>query len=176
MQNQLSQKEKMFLQDLKSEEELCVTKYKEYAQQAQDSQLSQLFNKLASEEQKHYDSINQMLQGNMSGQSQGQQKQSSSQAGQSGQSAGGSMNVPKVLSAELNGQGSQNASGSNSDKTLLHEMLSLEKYVSGAYDTSIFESAQPAVRQTLQGIQKDEQSHGEQIFQYMSSHGMYQVQ
>jgi len=71
---------------------------------------------------------------------------------------------------------SQVSSGNSSDKTLLHDMLSTEKYVSSSYDKSIFESAQPTVRQALQQIQKDEQGHGEQLFQYMNSHGMYQVQ
>ncbi|MEL7656935.1 MAG: spore coat protein, partial [Bacillota bacterium] len=36
MQGQLSQKERMLLEDLKKEEDLCVMKYKNYAQQAQD--------------------------------------------------------------------------------------------------------------------------------------------
>jgi len=156
MQNQLSQKEKLFLQDLKSEEELCVLKYKNYAEQAQDQQLSQLFNKLSSEEQKHYDTINQLLQGNMS-------------TIQAGQSTG--LNNMAQSNSSM-----QSSGGNKSDKHLLHDMLSTEKYVSSSYDKSVFESAQPAIRQALQHIQKDEQSHGEQLFQYMESHGMYQVQ
>jgi spore coat protein CotF len=55
-------------------------------------------------------------------------------------------------------------------------MLSTEKYVSSAYDTSVFESANSNVRQALQQIQQEEQNHGEQLYQYMSSHGMYQTQ
>lgn len=192
MQGQLSQKERMFLEDLKTEEDLCVTKYSSYAQQAQDPQLSQLFNQLASAEQQHYDTINQLLQSN--GQSGGQQNQSG-QGGQSGQqggqtwkpSAGGKqLNQSAAQAAKqqmqsgsanikLNGNGAGGASN-NTDKVLLQDMLSTEKYVSSAYDTSIFESAQPNVRQALQHIQKEEQQHGEQLFQYMSSHGMYQVQ
>ncbi|MDF2656696.1 MAG: hypothetical protein K0R19_3170 [Bacillota bacterium] len=182
----------MFLEDLKTEEDLCVTKYSSYAQQAQDPQLSQLFNQLASAEQQHYDTINQLLQSN--GQSGGQQNQSG-QGGQSGQqggqtwkpSAGGKqLNQSAAQAAKqqmqsgsanikLNGNGAGGASN-NTDKVLLQDMLSTEKYVSSAYDTSIFESAQPNVRQALQHIQKEEQQHGEQLFQYMSSHGMYQVQ
>jgi spore coat protein CotF len=195
LQGQLSQKERMFLEDLKTEEDLCVTKYSSYAQQAQDPQLSQLFNQLANAEQQHYDTINQLLQSN--GQSGGQQNQSgqSGQGGQSGQqggqtwkpSAGGKqLNQSAAQAAKqqmqsssanikLNGNGAGGASN-NTDKVLLQDMLSTEKYVSSAYDTSIFESAQPNVRQALQHIQKEEQQHGEQLFQYMSSHGMYQVQ
>ena len=32
------------------------------------------------------------------------------------------------------------------------------------------------VRQVLNHIQKEEQEHGEKIYNYMASHGMYQVQ
>ena len=206
MQGQLSQKERMFLEDLKTEEDLCVTKYSSYAKQAQDPQLSQLFNQLASAEQQHYDTINQLLQSN--GQSSGQQKQGQGgQAGQGGQSgqnnqqwqpspqnsqgqklaAGGKqLNQSAAQAVQqqmqsnsanimLNGNGASGAANNN-DKILLQDMLSTEKFVSSAYDTSIFESAQPTVRQALQHIQKEEQQHGEQLFQYMSSHGMYQVQ
>lgn len=175
LQGQLSQKERMLLEDLKKEEELCVIKYQNYAQQAQDSQLNQLFNKLAGEEQKHYNTVNQLLQSG--GQSQpGQQGKSGSQdwqkQGQSGQQPSGK---PGQTTAQINL--SQVGSGSNgSDKYLLQDMLSTEKYVSSAYDTSVFESAQPNVRQALQHIQQDEQSHGEQLYQYMNSHGMYQPQ
>jgi len=168
LQGQLSQKESMLLEDLKKEEELCVIKYQSYAQQAKDSQLSALFNKLAGEEQKHYDTVNQLLQ------SGGQAKsgQSGGQAGQSGQqNSGGQMVQP---GAQINL--SQGAGSSNSDKYLLQDMLSTEKHVASAYNTSVFESDKSNVRQALQHIQQDEQNHGEQIFQYMSSHGMYQPQ
>ena len=55
------------------------------------------------------------------------------------------------------------------------DMLSTEKFVSGAYDTAIFECKDIAVRQVLNHIQKEEQEHGESIFKYMQSRGMYTV-
>jgi spore coat protein CotF len=48
-----------------------------------------------------------------------------------------------------------------------------EKYVSGTYDTAIFEFTDSNIRQILNHIQKEEQQHGEGIFQYMQSHGLY---
>jgi spore coat protein CotF len=63
MQIELSQKERMLLEDDKNQEEICVTKYKSYAQQAKDPELKQLFNTLSSEEQHHYDMVDQMLKG-----------------------------------------------------------------------------------------------------------------
>ena len=59
------------------------------------------------------------------------------------------------------------------EASMLNDMLMTEKYVSGTYDTAIFESASPQIRQALQHIQKDEQKHGEGIFRYMQQHGMY---
>lgn len=185
MQIQLSQKEKMALQDQKSQEELCVTKYKNYSQQAQDPELKQLFNTLSSEEQKHYDTVNQLLQGiqpslgqGQSGQGGGQSSQMGSQGMQSAMMGGQSSSSQMASqSNQSSGQmGSQSMqSGQLSDKLLCSDMLSTEKYVSSTYDSGIFEAANPAVRQALQHIQKDEQKHGEQIFQYMHSHGMYPV-
>jgi spore coat protein CotF len=52
-------------------------------------------------------------------------------------------------------------------------MLTTEKYVSGTYDTTIFEFTNSQARQVLNHIQKEEQQHGEGIFNYMQSHGMY---
>ncbi|MEZ4357498.1 MAG: spore coat protein [Eubacteriales bacterium] len=149
---QLSQKEKMLLQDQKSQEEICVIKYQKYSQQAQDSQLKQLFNTLSTEEQQHLNTVNQMLQGQEPNMGQTQQQE----------------NVPQV-----NAQG---LAGNADDKMLCSDLLSTEKYVSGTYDVAIFEAVNPSVRQALQHIQQDEQRHGEMIFNYMHTHGMYNVQ
>ncbi|ARE89310.1 Coat F domain protein [Clostridium formicaceticum] len=51
-----------------------------------------------------------------------------------------------------------------------------EKYVSATYNTAIFEFTNTNVRQILDHIQKEKQQHGEDIFNYMQSHGMYQPQ
>lgn len=66
------------------------------------------------------------------------------------------------------------ASGcADNDKFLCQDALSMEKHVSSVYDVCIFEFADSTVRQKLNQIQSDEQKHGEQIYQYMSKHGMY---
>ena len=49
-----------------------------------------------------------------------------------------------------------------------------EKYVSGTYDTAIFEFVDTRVRDLLNHIQKEEQQHGEAVFLYMQSKGLYQ--
>lgn len=156
MQIKLSQKEQMFLEDGKLQEEVCVEKYKSYSQQAQDPQLKQLFNKLSGEEQHHYDIINQMLQGQQPNLSHNQQTQQPLQQ----------------ATTQGNNQGTMN---NQHDKILCTDLLSTEKYVSGTYDVDIFESASPVVRQAMQHIQQEEQRHGQELFNYMNNHGMYNV-
>lgn len=155
----LSQKERMLLEDQKSHEKMCVEKYTNYANQAQDSVLKQLFMTHAQEEQQHYDTINQILSGtipnmNQQGQQQSNQRQQS--------------NLPNM--------GNTGAGISNSnDASMCKDLLMTEKYISGAYDTTIFECVDTSLRDTINHIQKEEQKHGEAIFNYMQSKGMYEV-
>jgi spore coat protein CotF len=168
---QLSQKEKMFLQDLQHHEQLCVEKYTKYSNEAQDPQLKQLFQTLASHEQQHYNTVNQILNGQVPSmnQAQGQQQQGQQQAGQGGMQA--------QAQQGMSGMQPQAGRGYNqNDAHLANDMLQTEKYISGTYDTSIFEFQDKNVRQTLNHIQKEEQEHGENLFNYMKSHGMYNVQ
>ena len=66
-------------------------------------------------------------------------------------------------------------SGTLSDKDICTDLLNTEKYVSSTYDTAIFEFQNTNVRDVLNHIQKEEQKHGEAIFQYMQSKGLYNV-
>jgi spore coat protein CotF len=155
----LTQKERMLLEDQKSHEQVCIKKYNNYANQAQAPQLKQLFNTYASNEQQHLNTINQILSGQVPtnmGQQQGQQNQQAGAQGAQQSSASGMNN--------------------KNDADLCTDMLMTEKYVSGAYDTAIFEFSDANIRQALNHIQKEEQQHGEGIFNYMQSNGMYNVQ
>lgn len=166
-QKPLTQKERMLLQDQAKHEEICIQKYQNYAQQVQDPQLKQMLNTFAQQEQQHLNSINQMLAGQMpstgQGQQQGQQAQNQQQSNQ------------QMQSTQSQSGGTFNPAGQH-DAALLTDLLMTEKYVSGAYDTAIFEFTCPQKRQILNHIQKEEQQHGEGIFNYMQSHGMYQPQ
>ena len=159
MELTLSQKERMLLEDQKKHEQLCIEKYNNYANQAKDPQLKQIFNANAQSEKTHLDSINQMLNGTIP---QMNQPQNQNQ-GKNTNTAGNLNNIQ--------------AGGANiSDADLCTDMLMTEKYVSGAYNTSIFEFRDTGARDVLNHIQKEEQKHGEAIFQYMESKGMYNVQ
>jgi len=177
---QLTTKERMLMQDQKSQEELCVQKYQSYSGLAQDPQLKQLFSSLAQKEREHLNSINQILSGQIpatGAQSGGQSQQQAMQSGMSQTQPG---MQPQGQSGMTRGQSAQGTSGTQSgmfnDKNLCSDMLATEKFVSSAYDTAIFECTNASIRQVLNHIQKEEQQHGEQIFNYMQSHGMYSPQ
>lgn len=148
---QLTQKERTMLEDQKVHEEICIKKYTNYAQQASDPQLIKLFIQYASQEQQHYNTINQLLQGQLPNTGAGQGFQQQAQQLHS-----------QIPSGMIN----------QSDAALCTDMLMTEKFVSGSYDTGIFEAANPQVRQALQHIQRDEQHHGEGIMNYMQQNGM----
>lgn len=163
----LNTKERMLLQDEKGHEELCVQKYQDYSNKACDPELKNLFSQLAQKEQEHLNSINQMLSGTVPNvnASQGGQQQQQQQGMQSQQQ----QNMQQ--SNNINAQGIQN--NMNHDKMLCQDSLSTEKYVSSTYNTAIFEFRDANARQVLNHIQKEEQEHGEKIYNYMSQHGMY---
>jgi spore coat protein CotF len=184
----LTQKERSLLNDQKTHEQVCIAKYQDYANRSQDAQLKQLFTSLAQSEQEHLNSVNQMLSGQIPNVSQGQGQ---NQQPQQGQAQGGSQNTAQGTSGAATGgaTGSTAAGGSQSntaaggsaspaapgkhDASLCNDMLMTEKYVSGAYDTAIFEFTDSNARQVLNHIQKEEQQHGEQIFNYMQQNGLY---
>ena len=181
-----NQKETSLLKDLKSHEELCIKKYTSYANIASDPELKSLFQSHASNESSHLNSINQLLSGqlpNMNSQSGGGQSQASQ-----GSSMGSTQGQAKQSSSMGSTQG-QTEQGSSmgwsqgqdnqpqfSDKDLCTDILSTEKYISSTYNTAIFEFTDPQVRDVLNHIQKEEQQHGESVFKYMESKGLYQPQ
>lgn len=160
MTTNLTQKEQMLLQDQKSHEEICIQKYQNYAGLAKDPQLKKMFNAFAQQEQQHWNTINQILTG---------QATAMPQTGQNPQL------TPPTISSGVSQQMS-GAMGDQGDAALCNDMLMTEKYVSGTYDTAIFECTDPNIRQTLNHIQKEEQQHGEGIFNHMQNAGMYNPQ
>ncbi|HZK34051.1 MAG TPA: ferritin-like domain-containing protein, partial [Bacillota bacterium] len=107
----LSQKERLLLEDQMSHEEICIQKYNNYAAQAQDPELKQMFQAYAQQEQEHYDTLNQMLSGQVPNmQQQAQQEQQQAQGQQKQQQAQGQQ-------AQQGQQGMQ-AMQDQSDETL----------------------------------------------------------
>ena len=149
----LTQKETSLLTDLKSQEQLCIEKYTKYSEMAHDPALKNLFTTLTTNEQKHLDTINQILSGS--------EVQMPAAA-------------PSATEAKLSCTPSQvTESEKQQDAYLCRDALSMEKHVSSVYNTGIFEFSSPTLRDTLAHIQKEEQNHGEQLYNYLSCNNMY---
>lgn len=165
---QLTTKERYLLEDAKSHEEECIIKYSNYANIAVDAQLKAVFKANGQKEEEHLQTINQLLAGKVPDVNSG-----------GGQAASGAPTQESKFQNIQSQQASieQQSNGTTafkaSDKDLCTDMLMTEKYVSGAYNTSIFEFKDPKVRDVLNHIQTEEQKHGEAIFAYMQSKGMY---
>ncbi|MHC1684779.1 MAG: spore coat protein [Clostridiaceae bacterium] len=149
----LTEKEKMLIEDEKSHEELCIKKYSKYINEAEDPALKQLFASINEHEKQHLNTLNTILSGqipNMNN-SQGQQNNQNSQN-----------NAPKP-SDKFN----------QNDSDICNDALTTEKFVSSTYNTTIFEVKDHNIRSALNHIQKEEQEHGEQLYNYMASKGYY---
>ena len=155
-----TQKETGLLQDLKKYEQTCIEKYNKYASQACAEPLKTMFQQIGSHEQQHYQTLDQMITSGSAPATGGSQGGGQQQQGQQGQSA-------KQSNYSNDQQGYQN------DSYLCTDALATEKHVSSVYDTCIFEFKEMAARNALNHIQKEEQQHGQQIYDYMSTNGMY---
>jgi len=150
----LTEKEKLLLKDLKTAEQICIEKYNEYAKKATDKKLQNLFNSIKQKEEEHLKTVQKIMDG----------KTPTVNSGAKGKSTIG----PSSLKTA--------ATLSEKDKKynayLCQDALSTEKYVSSTYNTSVFEFAQPKLRNMLNHIQKEEQEHGLKIYQYLSANNM----
>lgn len=175
----LTTKERYLLEDQRTHEEQCILKYDNYANLASDNQLKAVFRANGQKEREHLQTINELLNGTvpaMGGQSQSGGQNSGQSSSQSPMQSNSQSSMPGGITSQqesIERQSSGSTSFKASDKDLCTDMLSTEKYVSGTYDTTIFEFQDAQVRDVLNHIQKEEQKHGEAIFAYMVSKGMY---
>ena len=148
----LTQKEISLLNDLKSGEQLCIEKYNKGMQEACDSALRDLFSAISSAEQSHLATINRILGGEEVE----------------------CMTAPTAKSQTFAAPASTCAQDAkDKDAFLCKDALAMEKHVSSVYNVSIFEFSCPTLRDTLAHIQKEEQNHGQQLYQYLARNGMY---
>jgi spore coat protein CotF len=177
----LTTKERYLLEDARNHEEQCIRKYENCTNLACDDQLKAVFRANGQKEEEHLQTINQLLAGNVPSMGGGSQNTSQNKSqstgqnfGQSGQAGGSNWQATsQQTSVEASANGSVPYKGS--DKDLCTDMLMTEKYVSASYNTAIFEFKDAQVRDVLNHIQTEEQKHGEAIFAYMQSTGMYQA-
>ena len=151
MNLQLTAKEVGLLKDMKDQEQLCIQKYEEYAQEASKQELKQLFCDMAQTERQHLKTVTEMMGGTVTPVT-------------GSISANNSHCTPVGYSDE--GQRTR-------DAFLCRDMLATEKHASSLYDISVFEFSDPVARKVLNHIQSEEQQHGEQLYAYMKANGMY---
>lgn len=149
----LTLKETTFINDLASQEKLCIEKYGKYSEAAHDPELKTLFTNLKTNEQKHLDTLNQILGG-----TEVKMPSESPSAVQSKLAC-----TPSTVSE----------ADKQNDAYLCKDALAMEKHVSSVYNTGVFEFSSPVLRDTLAHIQKEEQNHGEQLYNYLSCNNMY---
>lgn len=146
----LSQKESELMKDMKKQEQLCIDKYTKYAEQANDKQLKKLFKKIASVEQKHLKTLEQIEKGTCP-------------------KLSGTKSPQPTFEATYSQKQSEEK---QNDCYLCDDLLSTEKHVSSIYDTSVFEFTNADVRNVINLIQKQEQEHGKMLYDYMKANYM----
>lgn len=149
----LTEKEVTSIQDLQTQEETCIKKYEKYEQQAHDTELKSLFQRLKKEEQTHYDSLGQVLKGS----------------------------VPSCNCNDSDGKDYQpkrtydqmtNSEEKKEDCFLATDCIGTEKLVSSEYNTNVFTCSDSEVRKLLADIQIEEQNHAEMLYKYKQVNGM----
>ena len=146
---QLTQKETMLLSDMKSQEKLCIEKYSKNAAAANDAQLKTLFGELGAVEQKHLTMLNDIGNGKIP-------------------TVSSASSAPRTFSATYSSETPEK----QQDRFLCSDLLAIEKHASSVYDTCIFEFTDAGARSALNHIQKEEQEHGQMLYDYMACHGM----
>lgn len=149
----LTQKESLLLQDLKSQEQLCIDKYGRYSNLACDPQLKKLLAQLAEHERQHLDTLTQM------------------ESGTAPMMGGGQSQTPGGFTESNCAENEK-----QQDAYLCKDLINTEKHVSSTYNTCVFEFRDKGMRDALNHIQKEEQEHGKFLYDYMAANGMYNTQ
>ena len=149
----LKEKEQTTIEDLRTQEQSCIEKYHRYGQQAKDPVLKDLFDRLEKEEQHHYDSLGQVLKGQVP-----------------------QCNVNDCDGAEYQPKATYDTMTNSEDKKndcfLATDCIGTEKMVSGEYNSNVFVFEDSNLRKLLADIQVEEQNHAEMLYKYKTVNGM----
>ncbi len=149
----LTEKETTTIKDLQTQEQSCIQKYTRYGREAKDPVLRELFGRLQNEEQKHYDSLGQVLTG----------KVPSCDCND----CDGKNYNPKATYDSMT-----NSEDKKADCFLATDCIGTEKMVSGEYNSNVFVFGDSDVRKLLADIQIEEQNHAEMLWKYKTVNGM----
>ena len=149
----LTEKEQTTIEDLRTQEQSCMEKYKRYGQEAKDPVLRDLFGRLEKEEQKHYESLGQVLSGTV--------------PSCNCNDRDGAKYEPKAAYDSLT-----NSEDKKNDCFLATDCIGTEKMVSGEYNSNVFVFGDTGVRELLADIQIEEQNHAAMLYKYKTVNGM----
>ena len=149
----LKQKELEAIKDLQTQEQSCIKKYQKYAKDAKDPVLKELFQTLEKKEQQHFDTLSQVINGNVP-QCDVNDKD-------------GKEYSPKATYGSLSESEDKNA-----DCFLVTDCIGTEKMVSSEYNSNVFKFADSCLRKLLADIQVEEQNHAEMLYKYKTVNAM----
>ena len=149
----LKEKEISAINNLQTQEQNCIEKYKKYGNEAKDPVLKELFQTLQKNEQQHYDSLGQVLVGKVP-----------------------SCDCNDQQGSEYDPKASYDIMIESEDKKadcfLATDCISTEKLISSEYNTNVFVFADTCIRKLLADIQIEEQNHAEMLYKYKTVNGM----
>ena len=149
----LTEKEKTAIQDLQTQEKGLVEKYQRCGSEAKDPVLQDLFGELQKLQQKHYDTLGEVLNGTVPS------CDCNCKAGADYQ--------PKATYT-----GMTDTEDKKNDCFLATDCIGAEKLASGEYNTNVFNFGEPAVRKLLADIQVEEQNYAEMLYKYKTVNSM----
>lgn len=149
----LNQTEASAISELQTGEKNCIEKYRRYKEQAKDPVLKNLFGELESFEQKHYDALGQVLNGQVP-------------SCDCNDSSGRDYEPKATYSAN------DQSEDKKSDNFLATDCIGTEKLVSSEYNADVFRFSEAPVRKLLADIQVEEQNHAEMLYKYRTVNGM----
>ena len=149
----LTAKERYIIEDLKSQEKLCVQKYAFYEEMAYDPELSQLFGRIKESEQKHLNSLNEVLNGTV------MEVDTNDYSGEN-------------YMPNANYHKKSNVAEKEHDSFLCTDAITMEKYVSSAYNFDLFQFGNAKLRKLLNDIETEEQNHAEMLYKYKKANQM----
>ena len=149
----LTEKEQYIIDDLISQEKLCIQKYAFYEHMAYDPELQQLFADIKKKEQKHLKSLNDVKQGMIA------------ESDVNDESA--KKYKPSTMYHKTSTQEEK-----EHDAFLCTDSITMEKYVSGAYNFDLFQFGNNKLRKLLADIEVEEQNHAEMLYKYKVANAM----
>lgn len=141
------------IKNLQTQEASCVEKYSRFTSEAHDPVLKELFSTIHQAEQKHYDSLGQVLGGT----------------------------IPSCDCNDCKGKNYQpiasytamdNTKEKQCDAFLATDAIATEKLVSSELNSGVFVFNNSDIRKLLADIQIEEQNHAEMLWKYKTANSM----